>query len=133
MESYGDFRALVNEDIYMSVANFKKFFYGIMRNIFVGGYKKVVSEQMPIGQNILFHLGVWQETGFSGFEGCCDLKEIRNVVSSLPIGYKEPFNMHLAGFKYKEIAQRLGVAPAIVRSRITFARQYLQEELSGLA
>ena len=43
--------------------------------------------------------------------------------------YKVPFSMHVAGYKYEEIAQHLGLPIGTVKSRIFFARKRLQEML----
>ena len=37
--------------------------------------------------------------------------------------------MHVPGFKYREIAERLGLPLGTVKSRIFFTRQKLQDEL----
>ena len=58
-----------------------------------------------------------------------DLKEMHRIVNSLPRDYKVPFSMHVSGFKYREIADRLGLPLGTVKSRIFFTRQRLQQEL----
>jgi RNA polymerase sigma-70 factor (ECF subfamily) len=47
----------------------------------------------------------------------------------LPKEYKVPFSMHVSGFKYREIADKLGLPLGTVKSRIFFTRQRLQQEL----
>ena len=34
---------------------------------------------------------------------------MHRIVNSLPRDYKVPFSMHVSGFKYREIADRLGL------------------------
>ena len=58
-----------------------------------------------------------------------DLKEMHRIVNSLPREYKVPFSMHVSGFKYREIAEKLGLPLGTVKSRIFFTRQKLQQEL----
>ena len=43
--------------------------------------------------------------------------------------YRVPFAMHVSGFKYREIAEKLNLPLGTVKSRIFFTRQKLQEEL----
>ena len=43
--------------------------------------------------------------------------------------YKVPFSMHVSGFKYREIAEKLDLPLGTVKSRIFFTRQRLQQEL----
>ena len=49
--------------------------------------------------------------------------------NSLNNELKVPFSMFLSGYKYNEIADKLGVPLGTVKSRIFFARQELQKEL----
>ena len=49
--------------------------------------------------------------------------------NTLPKEYKVPFAMHVSGFKYREIAEKLNLPLGTVKSRIFFTRQKLQEEL----
>ena len=62
-------------------------------------------------------------------EKAYDLKEMHRVVNTLPKEYKVPFAMHVSGFKYREIAEKLNLPLGTVKSRIFFTRQKLQEEL----
>ena len=116
-------KALDNEDKYEPDTNFKGWMYTIMRNIFINNYRKIVREQTFVDQtDNLYHLSMPQDSGFASTEGAYDL-------NSLPRDYKVPFSMHVSGFKYREIAERLGLPLGTVKSRIFFTRQKLQEEL----
>ena len=123
-------KALDNEDKYIPDTNFKGWMYTIMRNIFINNYRKIVREQTFVDQtDNLYHLSMPQDSGFASTEGAYDLKEMNRIVNSLPRDYKVPFSMHVSGFKYREIAERLGLPLGTVKSRIFFTRQKLQEEL----
>lgn len=123
-------KALDNEDKYIPNTNFKGWVYTIMRNIFINNYRKIVREQTYVDQtDNLFHLNLSQNSGFESVEGNYDLKEMHKVVNALPNEYKEPFSMHIAGFKYREIAEKLDLPLGTVKSRIFFTRQRLQDEL----
>ena len=111
-------KALDNEDKYMPDTNFKGWMYTIMRNIFI------VDQT-----DNLYHLNLPQESGFQSTESAYDLKEMHRVVNALPREYKIPFSMHVSGFKYREIAEKLGLPLGTVKSRIFFTRQKLQQEL----
>ena len=54
---------------------------------------------------------------------------MHRIVNSLPKEYKVTFSMHVSGFKYREIAEKLDLPLGTVKSRIFFTRQRLQEEL----
>lgn len=123
-------KALDNEDKYIPDTNFKGWMYTIMRNIFINNYRKIVREQTFVDQtDNQYHLSMPQDSGFASTEGAYDLKEMHRIVNSLPRDYKVPFSMHVSGFKYREIAERLGLPLGTVKSRIFFTRQKLQEEL----
>jgi len=123
-------KALDNEEKYTPDTNFKGWMYTIMRNIFINNYRRVVREQTYVDQTEnLYHLNLSQNSGFDSAEGAYDLKEMRRVVNALPQEYKVPFSMHVAGFKYREIADKLDLPLGTVKSRIFFTRQKLQNEL----
>ena len=123
-------KALDNEDKYTPDTNFKGWMYTIMRNIFINNYRKVIREQTYVDQSDNFyHLNLSQDSGFENTESIYDMKEIRRIVNSLTKEYRLPFSMHVAGFKYREIAVKLNLPLGTVKSRIFFTRQKLQDEL----
>lgn len=123
-------KALHNEDKYQPETNFKGWMYTIMRNIFINNYRKVVREQTFVDQTEnSYFLNQYDQTGFESTESAHDLKELRRIVNALPQEYRVPFSMHVAGFKYKEIAEKLNIPIGTVKSRIHFTRQKLQREL----
>lgn len=123
-------KALDNEDKYTPDTNFKGWMYTIMRNIFINNYRKIVRDQTFVDQtDNLYHLSMPQDSGFDSTEGAYDIKEIRRIVNALPKEYKIPFSMHISGFKYREIADKLDLPLGTVKSRIFFTRQRLQQQL----
>ena len=123
-------KALDNEDKYTAETNFKGWIYTIMRNIFINNYRKTVRDQTFVDQTEnLYHLNLPQDSGFESTEGNYDLKEIRKIVHALPKEYRVPFSMYVSGFKYREIAVKLGLPIGTVKSRIFFTRQRLQKDL----
>ena len=46
---------------------------------------------------------------------------------------KVPFQMFVAGFKYREIAEKLGLPMGTVKSRLFFIRKRLKEELKDFS
>ena len=110
-------KALDNEDKYMPDTNFNN-------------YRKVVRDQTFVDQtDNLYHLNLPRDNAFESTESAYDLKEMHRIVNSLPREYKVPFSMHVSGFKYREIAEKLGLPLGTVKSRIFFTRQKLQQEL----
>ena len=123
-------KALDNEDNYIPDTNFKGWMYTIMRNIFINNYRKIVRDQTFVDHtDNLYHLNLPQDSGFDSTEGAYDIKEIHRVVNLLPNEYRIPFAMHVSGFKYREIAEKLSLPLGTVKSRIFFTRQRLQGQL----
>ena len=123
-------KALDNEDKYMSDTNLKSWLYTIMRNIFINNYHKIVRDQTFIDHTENhYHLNHWHDFERNSSEKQYDMKEMFYIVNTLPREYKIPFSMHMAGFKYREIAEKLNVPIGTIKSRIFSTRQKLQEEL----
>ncbi|MDE6284043.1 MAG: RNA polymerase sigma factor [Muribaculaceae bacterium] len=123
-------KALDNEDKYAENTNFKGWVFTIMRNIFINNYRKVVRSATIIDQTEdLYHLNLPQDSGFETPEGSIAANEITDAINSFSDDYRIPFSMHVAGYKYNEIAEKMGLPLGTVKSRIFFARKRLQEML----
>ena len=123
-------KALDNEDKYVENVNFKGWVFTIMRNIFINNYRKVVRSATVIDQTEdLYHLNLPQDSGFETPEGSFAAKEITPAINAFSDDYRIPFTMHVAGYKYNEIAEKMNLPLGTVKSRIFFARQRLQQTL----
>lgn len=123
-------KALDNEDKYVDNVNFKGWVFTIMRNIFINNYRKVVRSATVIDQTEdLYHLNLPQESGLETPEGSIAANEISTAINSFSEEYRIPFSMHVARYKYNEIADKMGLPLGTVKSRIFFARKRLQEML----
>ena len=70
-----------------------------------------------------------QNSGFETPEGAYSVGEISNNINAFADEYRIPFSMHIQGFKYEEIAQKMNLPIGTVKSRIFLARKRLQEQL----
>lgn len=123
-------KALDNEDKYVDNVNFKGWVFTIMRNIFINNYRKVVRSATIMDQTEdFYHLNLPQDSGFETPEGSVAAKEITAAINSFSDDYRIPFSMHVAGYKYNEIAEKMNLPLGTVKSRIFFARQELQKVL----
>ena len=121
-------KALDNEEKYTAETNFKGWVYTIMRNIFINNYRKALRDQTYVDQtDNQYYLNQNFDIEGDSTEGSYDLKEMRRIVNALPKEYRIPFSMYVSGFKYREIADKLGLPLGTVKSRIYFTRQKLQE------
>ena len=120
-------KALDNEDKYVDNVNFKGWVFTIMRNIFINNYRRIVRNQTVVDQTEdLYHLNLPQESGFETPDGSYTVKEIMKAINSFSDEYRIPFTMHIEGYKYHEIAEKMDLPLGTVKSRIFFARQRLQ-------
>ena len=123
-------KALDNEEKYVDNTNFKGWIFTIMRNIFINNYRQNVRKATVIDQTEdLYHLNISQDSGLNTPEGSIAVKEISETLNSFSDDYRIPFNMYVAGYKYNEIAEKMGLPLGTVKSRIFFARKRLQQEL----
>lgn len=123
-------KALENEDKYVENVNFKGWVFTIMRNTFINNYRKVVRSATIIDQTEdLYHLNLPQESGLDTPEGSVAVNEITAAISEFSDDYRIPFSIHVAGYKYNEIAEKMNLPLGTVKSRIFFARQRLQKKL----
>lgn len=123
-------KALDNEDKYVDNSNFKGWVFTIMRNIFINNYRKTVRSATVVDQTEdLYHLNLPQDSGLDTPDGSLAASEITAVINSLSDEYRLPFSMHVAGYKYDEIADELKLPLGTVKSRIFFTRKNLQKVL----
>ena len=120
-------KALDNEDKYADNTNFKGWVFIIMRNIFINNYRRAgrAATVIDTTEN-LYHLNLSQDSGLDTPEGSYTAAEFTSAIAELPAEYSVPFNMHVQGFKYNEIAEKMNLPLGTVKSRIFFARKKLQ-------
>ena len=105
--------------------------FTIMRNIFINNYRRVVRSATVVDRTEdLYHLNLPQDSGFETPEGSFGVNEISSAIGEFPEKYRVPFSMHVAGYKYNEIAEKMNLPLGTVKSRIFFARQALQQRFA---
>ncbi len=120
-------KVLDNEEKYVDNVNFKGWVFTIMRNIFINNYRRQVRSATVVDSTEdLYHLNVSQESGLTTPDGSFAAKEISSAINAFSDEYRIPFNMYIAGYKYSEIADKMGLPLGTVKSRIFFARKRLQ-------
>ncbi len=127
-------KALNNEEKFVDNANFKGWMLTIMRNIFINNYRKSARENTVVDTTEdYYHLSLPQESGLGSPEGFYAVNEISGILASFPADYREPFSLHVAGYKYEEISEKLSMPLGTVKSRIFFTRKRLREILKDYA
>ena len=125
-------KALDNEDKYAENTNFKGWVFTIIRNIFINNYRRSVRSATVVDTtDNLYHLNLSQESGFETPEESYGAGEITAAINEFSDEYRIPFSMHVAGYKYNEIADHMNLPLGTVKSRIFFARKKLQERFAS--
>ncbi len=120
-------KALNNRDKYVDNTNFKGWVFTIMRNLFINNYRRAVRTNTIVDRTEdLYHLNLSQDSGLSTPEGSLSAKEISEAINEYSDDYRIPFSMHVQGYKYNEIAEKMNLPLGTVKSRIFFARKKLQ-------
>lgn len=123
-------KALNNEEKFVENTNFKGWMLTIMRNIFINNYRKSVRENTMVDNTDDFHhLNLCQDSGLETPDGAYAVSEISQILAKFPADSRKPFAMHVAGYKYDEIAEKLNMPLGTVKSRIFFTRKRLREIL----
>jgi len=124
-------KALDNREKYVDNTNFKGWVFTIMRNIFINNYRRIARSATVIDQTEdCYHLNLSQDSGLESPDGSYAAAEITSAINEFPEKYRVPFSMHVAGYKYNEIAEHMHLPLGTVKSRIFFARKKLQERFA---
>lgn len=124
------YKALSNKDKFQDKTNLKSWTFTIMKNTFINNYRRASRSQTILDTTKELHfLNIPQDSGLISPDSSFSMKEISKAINDLEIEYRKPFVMHTEGFKYKEIAEELGLPIGSVKSRIFIARKKLMEEL----
>ena len=124
-------KALDNEEKFAEGTNFKGWVFAIMRNIFINNYRRGARTATVVDTtDNLYLLNLGESTAESP-EDSYSAAEITNAINEFSDEYRIPFSMHIAGYKYYEIADHVGLPLGTVKSRIFFARKMLQERFSA--
>jgi RNA polymerase sigma-70 factor (ECF subfamily) len=123
-------KAISYRDKFADDTNLKAWTFTIMKNTFINNYRRLVKSNTTFDHtDDLYYLNLNRESGFETPESSVSAKEIEKHIEKLEDEFKVPFQMHLQGYKYKEIADNLGLKIGTVKSRIFFTRKRLMSSL----
>lgn len=124
-------KALDNQEKFADGTNFKGWVFTIMRNIFINNYRRAsrAATVVDTTEN-LYHLNISQDSGLEAPEESLTAQEITQAINDFSDEFRIPFSMHVAGYKYNEIAEKMNLPLGTIKSRIFFARKKLQERFA---
>lgn len=124
-------KALDNEDKYAEGTNLKGWVFTIMRNIFINNYRRVSRAATVIDTtDNQYLINLPAEAARETPDGTFTANEITAAINAFSDEYRIPFSMHVAGYKYEEIAKEMNLPLGTVKSRIFAARKRLQERFA---
>ena len=126
-------RALTHRDKFVSDINFKGWMMTIMYNIFLNNQDRVERRRKIFDTTVdILNVPLVTEGGYSTPDGAMNIREIYSEIENLSEHTRTPFKMFLSGYKYSEIAEKIGIPEGTVKSRIFFARKALQKSLRDM-
>ncbi len=124
-------KALRSRDQFLDNTNFRAWTFTIMKNTFINSYRRRLHQRNVFDRTPDAHyLNQNQDTFYDVPDSMYSAKELSAMINKLGEEYRAPLQLHIAGYKYKEIADDLGLNLGTVKSRIFFARQKLMRALS---
>jgi len=121
-------RALTYQSKFSSGSNLMAWVYTIMKNTFINDYRRNLKAKITLeNQNSKLHISFSKDDSYPSVESIHAEKEIYKKIDLLDIEFREPFQLFLNGYKYKEIAERLDLPLGTVKSRIFFTRKKLSK------
>ncbi|WP_070138308.1 RNA polymerase sigma factor [Crocinitomix algicola] len=118
-------KAITNYDKFRTNTNLKGWLKVIMRNIFINNIRKM-SNKMIHCDSDSFIVNQGETDRITPIDRMMEL-QIKAEIEDLNLDLKVPFKMHMEGFKYKEIADKLSIPMGTVKSRVFQARKKLSE------
>lgn len=118
---------LDNEELFTPNTNFSAWCHTIMRNLFTNQYRKTIREKAYC--DTMSNPMILSSFCNSAVESYSDISEIQQMLELLPSRQKESFILHIYGFKYREIAEKLNLPIGTVKSRIFESKQQLKVQL----
>jgi RNA polymerase sigma-70 factor, ECF subfamily len=125
-------KALRYRDKFATDTNFRAWTFTIMKNTYINSYHRSVRHNIYSDQAIEHpYLNFIHASGSDNPDSLYISKEIEGIIEDLDDDFKLPFKMHHQGFKYKEIAEALGLNIGTLKSRIFITRQKLIKKLNA--
>ena len=123
-------KAISCRDQFAEYTNLKAWTYTIMKNTFINNYRRntrrnTAFDKTNVDLVMYKNVDTFNVTPDSAYAEL----EIKKVIDRLDNDSKIPFMMHVEGYKYEEIAQKLDIKLGTVKSRIFLTRKKLMDAL----
>jgi RNA polymerase sigma-70 factor (ECF subfamily) len=123
-------KALIYKDKFKKNTNLKGWLYTIMRNIFINDYRKKKRNNTHLDDTEeQYHLNIPETYTHHLPISNLEYEEMYSTINQLRPDLKEPFKMHIEGYKYHEISEKLEIPIGTVKTRIFYARKEITSQL----
>lgn len=120
-------RAMVYKDKFEQGTSYGAWVFTILKNTFINQYRKKVTHGTVAYEDVRQQADAKQ--AYSTPESELRYKELEQEVGKLRPIFRIPFQLHVAGYKYREIAERLNLKVGTVKIRIFFAKRELMKSI----
>jgi RNA polymerase sigma-70 factor (ECF subfamily) len=124
-------KALSNREKFRPHTNLKAWVLTIMKNLFINNYHRAAFRKTKTFSDYQFYFNEDSRPTNENPASIYTIKELGESIEKLDKKFKVPLKMFLAGYKYKEISQKLGLNIGTIKSRIFFAKRKLKRLLSN--
>jgi len=126
------YQVLKKQYLFQTGTNFRAWVITIMRNLFINNCRRDQRRQELLSLHCRDLRWGTDQSVFNYAEGNLNAAAIMQQVTSLPIIYREAFLLYYQGYKYHEIAQKMGTPVGTTKSRVFVARTMLRKQLEAL-
>ncbi len=124
-------KALIYKDQFEENTNFKAWMFTIMKNTFINSYRRRKRTHNTFeGYDDDFNNAYLSHFSVETPEMIQSQSQINETIGRLGDEFRVPFQMHVDGYKYKEIAKEMNLPIGTVKSRIFFSRKKLRHMLA---
>ena len=121
-------KAFRNFDSFKSGENFKNWSFTILKNTFITRYnrrkrKNIISTPIEELRGIPHDVLQIEQKTYPDKK----LNYVEKAIEKLSVKSREPFQMYINGYSYKEISDYLKIPTGTVKSRINFARTKIKQ------
>jgi RNA polymerase sigma-70 factor (ECF subfamily) len=126
------FKALKNRNRLHNNDHIRAWLYTILKNTYINYLRSSHFRQLIHDTDELYNHSVKSDEGTDALpDEQLINKELHEIIRRLPGAYEKPILLFLAGFSYKEIAQKMNIPIGTVKSRIHLGKKQIRKVYSA--